>query len=203
MSNTVPTPPPPPPPSSSRGGAGVPAGSGTGVGATSVTSGTTGGDNVQSGGGAVLDRGDQVQDNYEDLTVEELKDLIDERNEERDDEDHLTKSGKKEDLIERLREDDKRVAADPETPAKVTGVEVVQESRVGEGVVRTYSTGTDSPALKPFSGDPDYVNPADEEAVERYESQREALVEAQTREAPDGDRLLRDFDPDEGQEEDK
>lgn len=198
MSDTVPTPSPTAP---STGVGGTPS-----ISTNIPPTGTTkAGVNVQSGEdpGDVLDREQEIQDQYEDLTVEELKDEIDSRNEDREDEDsHLVKSGNKADLIERLKEDDKRASSDPEAPAEVTGVAVVQEQRVGEGIVKTYSTGTDSPALRPFNEDPDYVNPADQQAAEEQEAQRASFEEAARREAPDADRLLRDFDP-EGQKEDK
>ena len=55
---------------------------------------------------------DEVEDDYDTLTVAQLQEEIDVRNRELPDEDKITRTGKKEDLIARLRADDE--AADEE-----------------------------------------------------------------------------------------
>lgn len=49
---------------------------------------------------------DSGGDTYEDMTIAELKEEIDSRNADRDEEDHLSKTGNKAELIERLEADD-------------------------------------------------------------------------------------------------
>lgn len=52
------------------------------------------------------DTADTERSEYEELTVEELKAEIDDRNTGRDDDQHLPKSGNKADLVQRLVDDD-------------------------------------------------------------------------------------------------
>lgn len=59
------------------------------------------------GGRMYQDDGDDEDDvSYDDMTKDELKAEIDSRNEGRDEDDHLSKAGNKQDLIDRLVEDD-------------------------------------------------------------------------------------------------
>lgn len=60
-------------------------------------------DDVNDGDG-VDDEADEVS--YDDMTKSELKDEIDRRNADRDEDDHLSKSGNKADLVARLEDDD-------------------------------------------------------------------------------------------------
>lgn len=53
-----------------------------------------------------LDDDEDDEQSYDDMTKKELQAEIDNRNADRDEDEHLSKSGKKDDLIARLQEDD-------------------------------------------------------------------------------------------------
>lgn len=177
MAATTPPPPPASPGPSVAGSGNVAVGT-----ATTGATGSTVNANVQSGSDVPEDRV-ALAETYEEKTVAELRELIDQRNESRPEDDRISKGGKQEELVARLREDDERAAEDPE---RVTPPEALQ------GDTAVYPTGTDSAVLKPFQTEGE--NPADREAAERQEAEahsREELLRRETQQVP----LLRDYNP--------